>query len=80
MIVTNGTKNFNMLAKKPYGRECLNTFDAKHVRGIRAGFDLELTCMMLSRALFVNSCSIKVDIVARIPTHTKDNKNNLCAW
>ena len=29
-------------------------FNAKHGKGIRAGFDLELTCIMLSRALFVN--------------------------
>ena len=36
----------------------VDMFDAKHGKGIRAGSDLELTCMMLSRALFVNSCSI----------------------
>ena len=55
-------------------------FDAKHGKGIRAGFDLELTSIMLSRALFVNSCSIEVDIVLRVPTHTIDKANNVCAW
>jgi hypothetical protein len=55
-----------------------NVFDAKHV--IAVGFDLELTLIMLSRVLFVNSCSIEVDIVVRIPTHTIDNKKNMCAW
>ena len=43
--------------------------DAKHAKGIRAGFDLELTCGMLSRALFVNSCSTEVDMIVRVPTH-----------
>jgi hypothetical protein len=57
-----------------------NKFDAKHEKGIRAGFDLELTSNMLSRALFVNSCSIEVDIVIRVPTHMLDKANNVCAW
>jgi hypothetical protein len=57
-----------------------NILDAKHVKGIQVGFELELTSIMLSRALLVNSCSIEVDIVFHIPTHTKDNKNNVCAW
>uniref|UniRef100_A0ACD6AR54 Uncharacterized protein n=1 Tax=Avena sativa TaxID=4498 RepID=A0ACD6AR54_AVESA len=42
-----------------------NMKDAKHAKGIRAGFDLELTCGMLSRALFVNSCSTEVDMIVR---------------
>jgi hypothetical protein len=78
MIVTNDTNIINMLAKKPYGREMFQ--HVYYVRGIRSGFDLELTCMMLSRALFVNSCSIEVDVVVLVPTHTIDNKNNVCAW
>ena len=57
-----------------------NMFDAKHGKGIRAGFDLEVTSIMLTRALFVNSCSIEVDIVVRVPTHTIDKANNVCAW
>jgi hypothetical protein len=48
-----------------------NMFDAKHVRGMRVGFELELTSMMLSRALFVNSCSIEVEVVIRIHTHKR---------
>jgi hypothetical protein len=55
-------------------------FDAKHGKGITAGFDLELTYMMLSRALFVNSCLIEVDIVLVVPTHTIDKTKNVCAW
>jgi hypothetical protein len=57
-----------------------NMFDAKHVKGVRVGFEFELTSIMLSRALFANSCSIEVDVVVRIPIHTKDSKNNVCAW
>jgi hypothetical protein len=57
-----------------------NMFDAKHVEGIRVGFEFELTSIMLSRALFAKSCSIEVDVVVLIPTHTKDSKNNMCAW
>ena len=60
--------------------QLFNMFDAKHGKGIRAGFDLELTIIMLSRALFVNSCSIEVDIVVRVPIHTIDKANNVCAW
>jgi hypothetical protein len=48
--------------------------------GIRAGFDLETTCMKLSRARFVNSCSIKVDINVRVPTHAIGKAKNVCAW
>jgi hypothetical protein len=55
-------------------------FDAKHVKGKRVEFEFELTSIMLSRALFANLCSIEVDVVFRIPTHTKDSKNNVCAW
>jgi hypothetical protein len=44
-------------------------FDAKRVKGIRVMIDLELTCIMLSRALFINSCSIDVDIELCVPTH-----------
>jgi hypothetical protein len=57
-----------------------NMLDAKHVKGKRVEFEFELTSMMLSRALFANSCSIEVDVVFRVPTHTKDSKNNVCAW
>ena len=64
-----------------YKKEQLfNMFDANYGKGIRAGFDLELTSIMLSRALFVNSCSIEVDIVVRVPIHTIDKANNVCAW
>jgi hypothetical protein len=62
------------------GEKVFNMFDAKHVKGIRAGFKFELTSIMLSRAPFANSCSIEVDVVFRVPTHTKDSKNNICAW
>jgi hypothetical protein len=55
-------------------------FDAKHVKGKRLEFEFELTSIMLSRALFANSCSIEVDDFVRVPTHTKDSKNNVCAW
>jgi hypothetical protein len=54
--------------------------DAKHVKGKRVEFEFELISNMLSRALFANSCSIEVDVVFRVPTHTKDSKNNMCAW
>jgi hypothetical protein len=57
-----------------------NMFDAKHVEGKRVEFEIGLTSITLSRALFTNSCSIEVDIIVRIPTHTKDSKNNVCAW
>ena len=60
--------------------QLVHMFDAKHGKGIRAGFDLELTIIMLSSALFVNSCSIEVDSVVRVPTHTIDKANNVCAW
>jgi hypothetical protein len=58
----------------------VNMLDAKHVKGIRVEFEFELTSIMLSRALFANSCSIEVDVVIRVPTHTKDSQNNVCAW
>jgi hypothetical protein len=54
-----------------------NIFNANHVKGKLVGFDFEITSIVLSRALFANSCSIKVDFVVLIPTHTKDSKN---AW
>jgi hypothetical protein len=57
----------------------VNMLDAKHVKGMRAEFEFELTSIMLSTALFANSCSIEVDVVFRVPTHTKDSKNNVCA-
>jgi hypothetical protein len=57
-----------------------NMFDAKHVKGKRVEFKFELTSIMLSRALFAKSCSIEVDVVFLVPRHTKDNKNNMCAW
>src|SRR4051812_9335905 len=57
-----------------------NMKDAKHAKGIKAGFNFELTCGMLSRALFVNSCSIEVDILMRVPTHIIHKRNNMCAW
>jgi hypothetical protein len=55
-------------------------FDAKHVKGISARFDLELTCIMPSRDRFINLCSIEVDSLARLPIHTIDKANNVCAW
>jgi hypothetical protein len=55
-----------------------NMLDAKHVKGNRVGFEFELTSIMLSRARFANSCSIEVDVIVHIPTHTKDSKN-VCA-
>jgi hypothetical protein len=57
-----------------------NMFDAKHVKGKRVEFEIELTSIMLSRALFANSCSIEVDGFVRVSTHTEDSKNNMCAW
>jgi hypothetical protein len=57
-----------------------NMFDAKHVKGKQVEFEFELTSIMLSRALFANSCSIEVDVIVRVSTHTKDSKNNVCAW
>jgi hypothetical protein len=51
-----------------------NMSDAKHVKGMRVEFEFELTSIMLSRALFTNSCAIEVDVVVRVPTHTKDRK------
>ena len=59
--------------------QLFNMFDAKHGQGIRAGFDLELTSIMLSRALFVNSCSIEDDMCLRVPTHIIDTRENVCA-
>jgi hypothetical protein len=55
-------------------------FDAKHVKGKQVEFDIGLTSNMLLRALFTNSCSIEVDVIVRVATHTKDSKNNVCAW
>jgi hypothetical protein len=60
--------------------QVLNMFDAKHVKGKRVEFEFELTSIMLSRALFANACSIDVDVIVRVPTYTKDSKNNVCAW
>jgi hypothetical protein len=60
--------------------QVLNMFDAKHVKGKRVEFEFELTSIMLSRALFANSCSIDIDVIIRVPTRTKDSKNNVCAW
>jgi hypothetical protein len=57
-----------------------NILGAKHVKGKGVEFEFELTSIMLSRALFANSCSIEVDVVIRVPTHTKDSQNNVCAW
>jgi hypothetical protein len=57
-----------------------NMFDAKHVKAKRVEFEIGLTSIMLSRTLFANSCSIEVDVIIRVPTHTKDSKNNVCAW
>jgi hypothetical protein len=48
-----------------------NMFDAKHVKGKRVEFEFELTSIMLSRALFANSCSIEVVIIVRVPTHQR---------
>jgi hypothetical protein len=42
--------------------QVLNMFDAKHVKGKQVEFEFELTSIMLSRALFANSCSINVDV------------------
>jgi hypothetical protein len=58
----------------------VNMLDAKDVKVKRVEFEFELTSNMLSRALFANSCSIEVDSCVRVPTHTKDRKNNVCAW
>jgi hypothetical protein len=58
----------------------VNMLDAKHVKGKQVEFEFEITSNMLSRALFANSCSIEVDVIVRVPTHTKDSKNNVCAW
>jgi hypothetical protein len=58
----------------------VNMLYAKLVKGKRVEFDFELTSIMLSRALFANSCSIEVDGFIRVSTHTKDSKNNVCAW
>src|SRR4051812_34509787 len=57
-----------------------NMKDAKHAKCIRVGFVLELTCGMLSRDLFVNSCSTEVDILVRVPTHIIHKRKNVCAW
>jgi hypothetical protein len=57
-----------------------NMSDANHVKGKRVEFEFELTSIMLSRALFANSCSIEVNGFVHIPTYTKDSKNNVCAW
>jgi hypothetical protein len=57
-----------------------NMLDAKHVKGKRVEFEFELTSIMLSRSLFANSWSIDIDVIIRVPTHTKDSENNVCAW
>jgi hypothetical protein len=57
-----------------------NMFDTKYVKGKRVEFEFELTSIVLSRSLFANSCSIEVDVVVLVPTHTKDIKTNMCAW
>jgi hypothetical protein len=57
-----------------------NMFDAKHVKGKRVEFEFEITSIMLSRAIFSNSCSIEIDGFVHVSTHTKDSKKNVCAW
>ena len=69
-----------MQAKNHRKEKVFIMFNAKHEKGIRAGFDLELTWAMLSRALLVNSCSIEVDILTWIPTHKTNKRKNVCAW
>ena len=54
-----------------------NMFDAKHDEGIRAGFGLVLTYMMLSRAGLVNSYSPEVDLGVRY-LHTQKTKQRMC--
>ena len=60
--------------------QLFNLLDAQHAEGMRAGFKPKLTSIMLSRARFVNACSIEVDILMRGPKHTKDAMKKLCAW
>jgi hypothetical protein len=73
-------KSSTCLQRNHIEEKVFNMFDAKHVKGMQVEFEFELTSIMLSRALFANSCSIEVDVAVRLPTHTKDSKNNMCAW
>jgi hypothetical protein len=73
-------KSSTCLQRKHIEGKVFNMFDAKHGKGMQVEFEFELTSIMLSRALFASSCSIEVDVVVHVPTHTKDSKNNVCAW
>jgi hypothetical protein len=41
---------------------------------LQCSFTFHEASIMLSIVLFANSCSIEVDVVVWIPTHTKDSK------
>jgi hypothetical protein len=77
MIVTNVKKIINMLAKEPR-KKLFGMCNANDEKGIRVNFELEITCVMLSRARFVSSCSIEVDIIVRVATHTIGKAKNVC--
>ena len=58
--------------------QLVQMFDAKHEKGIRAGFDPPYNFIMLSIARLVNSCSMEVDIGMREPKLTKFQRKILC--
>ena len=74
------TKIVTCLHSNQRKEQLFNLFDATHGKGNRCGKEPQLSWKMLSRALFVNSCSIEVDMMKREPLHTKFHKNKLCAW
>ena len=74
------TKALTCLHANQRKEQLFNLFDAKHGKGNRGGKEPQLSWKILSRALFVNSCSIEVDIMIREPLHTKFHKKKLCAW
>src|SRR5680860_498969 len=74
------TKALTCLHANQRKEQLYNLFDAKHGKANRGWSEPQLSWKMLSRALFVNSCSIEVDIMKREPLHTKFHKKKLCAW
>ena len=73
-------KSLTCLHANQRKEQLFNLFDATHGKGNRGKKEPQLSWTMLSRALFVNSCSIEFDIMKREPLHTKFHKKKLCAW
>jgi hypothetical protein len=76
MIVARGINITNMCANKPKERDFFDMFDEEHAIS-SPSLQIELTFIMLSRALLANSCCVEVDIVAHVPIHTM-TKQRMC--